>query len=181
MPSLLDAVDLRQLRPLARSGAGAIAACLVDAGAVQLDAADPDWPDRDRIVAVEGAPADALRARLRAHGLATAVLTAPLGGEALGLAYGAAVVSARTGGVWRAWCVLDDDACDDGAVWEAARAAAQGQPAPLTVLVGGGSCAPLWEACGWPCTVAPRDNPAQVLAALDRAVVTPSPAAVLVT
>jgi hypothetical protein len=178
--SLLDAADLRQLRPLtARPGASAIAACLVDAGAVQLDRDDPTWADRDRVFAVDGPPADALRARLHAGGFQADVGTAASGGEALGLAYGAAVVSAAGGGAWRAWCALDEAACDDGTVWEVARAGAAGAAVPLTVVVDGAATAALWRACGWQAVVAPPGDPAHLLAALDRALLSVAPWVVL--
>ena len=180
-PSLLDRADLLRLRPLARAGGVAsLAACLIDGGVVQLDRNEPAWPDRDRLVAGGHTAVAALVARLRATELPDSVVAAETPGEALGVALGAAIVSARHGAAWRVWCLLDAGAADDGAVWETARAAAGSWPVPLTVLVDGHDA--LWHAAGWRIEEAPGGDPVHVLAALDQAAqVGARPTAVVVT
>lgn len=180
-PSLLDRADLRRLRPLAGGGGlAAIAACLVDGGVVQLDAQEPTWSDRDRIVAGGPEAAAAVSARLVAGSLPDSVVAAATAGEALGVAVGTAIVSARQGAAWRVWCVLDRSAVDDGAVWETARAAALAWPLPLTVLAEGEPS--VWAAAGWRVEAAAGGDPAHILAALDHtAEVAERPIAVAVT
>ncbi len=168
--SLLDSVDLRALRGLTTGGAASWAACLVDAGVAQLDPGDPGWGDRDRIVATAGTTV-ALERRLQAAGWRSGqgYVGAATGGQALGLAFGAGVASALDGAVWRAWCLLDEDACDDGGVWEVARAAADTAADTVGALVAGAATAALWRASGWAVRTVPDDEPVRLLGALDHA------------
>jgi transketolase N-terminal domain/subunit len=178
--SLLDTADLAQLRTLAAQGpAVAVASVLVDSGLLQFDPDDPTWDDRDRLVVAGSATATAIEERLASAGARPAdTLMRASGGDALAMAFGAAMASQLDGGAWRSWCVLDEAACDDGRVWEAARAAAWAKAATLTALVEGAGTVRLWEACGWTVHSAPADDPAWLLGALDQAVLT-SPAVVL--
>lgn len=169
--SLLDTVDLPSLRELANGAAAAVAAGLVDAGLLQFDPDDPEWLDRDRVVVCGDEVAAAIGHRLSAAGADPdfVVTAARNGGEALALALGAATASAMDGSPWRSWCVLDAGACDDGRVWEVARAAQDSQT--LGVLVAGGDSAPLWRACGWHVQEAPASDPVWLLGALDQVAV----------
>lgn len=179
--SLLDTADLGQLRLLTGAGpAAAVAACLVDTGLLQFDPDDSSWSDRDRLVVAGDGVATALTERLLAAGAQPdgALLRAALGGDALAFAFGAAMASEADGGAWRSWCVLDEHACDDGRVWEAARAASAAGPQSLAALVVGAGTAALWRACGWDVHIAPAADPAWLLGALDQAL-QDSPAAVL--
>lgn len=181
--SLLDGVDLRRLRLPAASGAQTLAACLIDGGAAQFDAGDPAWPDRDRLVAVAGSPlAAAVDERLQAAGCPAGeqLVLAGGGGEALAVALGAGAVSRLDGGVWRAWCLLADDDCDDGTLWEAVRAAGEQCLATVTALVDGAATAPLWRACGWSVRQVPAE-PVRLLAAVDHAVAEQGVPAVVLT
>lgn len=171
--SLLDAADLRALRAAgAGSASNAVAAALIDSGLLQFDADDPDWEERDRLIASGPLVTAAVARRLAAAGAqGDAVISATrTGGEAMALAYGAAMASGADGGVWRVWCLLDAAATDDGRVWEIARAAAEGHAQFLGVLVAGNDGAALWRACGWTVHEAPADDPAWVLGALDQIV-----------
>jgi transketolase N-terminal domain/subunit len=180
--SLLDNADLPALRAAVAEGPeAALAAALIDTGLLQFDPDDPSWEDRDRLfVAGRDLPA-ALAARLRQAGADPGVVLRTLrtGGDALALAFGAAVAAEADGGAWRAWCLLDDEATDDGRVWEVARAAAQAGSPTLAALVTGAETAALWRACGWPVHEAPADDPVWLLSALDQ-VVAGAPAALLV-
>lgn len=179
--SLLDAADLSALRDLAAGGpAAAVAAALVDTGLLQFDPDDPEWEDRDRLALCGEGVAAAVGRRLgAAGGDPDAVVTpAATGGDALALAFGASMAAAMDGGAWRAWCVLDAGACDDGRVWEVALAAGQARADALGALVAGGGTAPLWRACGWRVHEAPAADPAWLLGALDQ-VVAAGPAVVL--
>lgn len=179
--SLLDAADLQVLREFAAGGPeAALAASLVDAGLLQFDADDPDWEDRDRVVICGPRTTAAVGRRLTAAGAdPDAVVTpAPTGGDALAVAFGAAMAGAMDGGAWRAWCVLDAEACDDGRVWEVARAASAARPDTLGTLVAGGGTAALWLACGWRVHEAPATDVVWLLGALDQ-LVAQGPAVVL--
>ena len=180
--SLLDGVDLAHVRGLAGDGgADLIAAALVDTGLLQLDPDDPEWEDRDRLIVAGASVTSAVVARLEAAGAdpAVAAVSAPSGGEALALAFGAAAAAALDGNVWRAWCVLDDDACDDGRVWEVARAAQEAGVEGLAVIVAGDRWLRLWQACGWVVHEAPAGDAVWLLGALDQLTLR-SPAVVVV-
>ena len=171
--SLLDTVDLSALRELVAKGpADAVAACLVDAGVLQFDPDDPEWLDRDRVVACAPDVAAALGHRLTAAGADPdfVVTTTRTGGDALALALGAATASRMDGDAWRSWCVLDPEACEDGRVWEVARAARAAGAETLGAFVTGGDSAALWRACGWSVYEAPADDPVWLLGALDQVV-----------
>lgn len=171
--SLLDTVDLATLRELTATGpAAAIAACLVDAGVLQFDPDDPQWLDRDRVTAAGGEAGAALGHRLTTAGADPDVVVrvAATGGDALALALGAATASRMDGGPWRAWCVLDPESCEDGRVWEVARAARAADAGLLGALVSGGDSAGLWRACGWSVHEAPASDPVWLLGALDQVV-----------
>lgn len=180
--SLLDGADLAALRLVSNAGpADALAAALVDTGLLQFDPDDPVWEERDRLVVAGARVTGAVGRRLTAAGAGfdDVVLPGGSGGEAMALAFGAAMASQASGGAWRAWCVLDDEMCDDGRVWEVARAAADAPAALLGVLTSGDGTQALWRACGWNVHEAPSDDPAWVLGALDQVVAT-APAVLLV-
>lgn len=180
--SLLDGADLAGLRRISADGpSDALAGALVDTGLLQFDPDDPVWEDRDRLVVAGPLAAGAIGRRLAAAGgrVDDVVLAASSGGEALALAFGAAMASDATGGAWRAWCLLDDEACDDGRVWEVARAAADAPANLLGVLTPGDGTQALWRACGWNVHEAPSSDPAWVLGALDQ-VVAGAPAVLVV-
>lgn len=178
--SLLDGADLATLRLLTTGPAEAVAAALVDTGLLQFDPDDPEWEDRDRLVICGDEVARAAGRRLSAAGADPDVVVtlAPTGGDALALAFGAAMAANLDGGGWRAWCVLDAEACDDGRVWEIARAASAAAPATLAVLVAGGGAAALWRACGWQAHEAPASDPVWLLGSVDQ-MVAGAPAVVL--
>lgn len=180
--SLLDTADLSALRAISAAGpAMALAAALIDTGLLQFDADDPAWEDRDRLVVCGASVSSAIADRMATAGTdAEAVVQARTGGDALALAFGAAAASAMDGGPWRSWCVLDGAACDDGRVWEVARAARDGHAEQLGVLVAGGDTAGMWRACGWQVHEAPAADPAWLLGALDH-LQTRGPAVVLAT
>ena len=172
--SLLDTADLAALRGLVTGGPeAALVAGLVDGGLLQFDPDDPEWLDRDRVVACGDSIAAALGTRLTAAGADPdfVVTTARAGGDALGLALGAATASTMDGSPWRSWCVLDEQACDDGRIWEVARAAVVAGAGVLAALVAGGDSAGLWRACGWHVIEAPADDPVWLLGALDQVTV----------
>jgi transketolase N-terminal domain/subunit len=180
--SLLESADLGLLRTLgADGGAMATAAALVDTGLLQFDPADPEWADRDRLVVAGERCSAAVRRRLEEAGAAAdrAGIFAASGGDAMALAFGAAMAARLDGNVWRAWCLLDDDACDDGRVWEVARAAADSGSEGLGVVVVGDGSSRLWGACGWPVHEVPAGDPVWLLGALDQ-VGARSPAVVVV-
>lgn len=178
--SLLDAADLAALRRLTIGPADAVAAALVDTGLLQFDPDDPEWEDRDRLVICGEEVARAAGQRLTAAGADPDVVVtlAATGGDALALAFGAAMAAGLDGGGWRAWCLLDAEACDDGRVWEVARAASDAGAATLGVLVAGGGAAPLWRACGWQVHEAPASDPVWLLGSMDQ-LVSYAPAVVL--
>ena len=172
--SLLDTADLAHLRRLAGPDpAAALAACVVDSGLLQFDPDDPRWEDRDRLVLAGDGLSAAFGARVAAAGGGPrTTLHATHGGDALGMALGAAAASELDGGGWRSWCGLDEQACDDGRVWEVARAAAAACLPTLGAFVAGVATAPLWRACGWQVHLAPADDPAWLLGAFDLAMAT---------
>jgi transketolase len=159
--------DLERLRALTRrvreriidivhgSGSGHVGAALSQADALALlygkwlrvDAARPDWPERDRFVLSKGHGGLGLAAVLAEVGLldpaeladfgksghrlgmhmdrlkvpAIEASTGSLGhglGQAVGMALGARIQ--RQG--WRTWCLLSDGEQYEGSVWEAALA-----------------------------------------------------------
>ena len=176
--SLLDGADLTALRQISAGGApDALAAALVDSGLLQFDPDDLEWEDRDRLIVYGEGVSAALGRRLAAAGAVPdgVIIPAPAGGDAMALAFGAAMAS---GGVWRSWCVLDADADDDGRVWEIARAASEAPATSLGVLAIGNGSAQLWAACGWTVHEAPASDPAWALGALDQ-VVAGAPAVLL--
>lgn len=166
--SLLDRVDLAAVRvaAAARSGEGAVVvSCLVEGGAVAWAADDPAWPDRDRIV-VSSATLAALFA-------GTPDMPSPEvvpRGRALATAAGMAAVAAAEGAVFRVFCLLDEPALEDGALWESARAARAGTL--VTIVVASTETARraggLFAAAGWRVAEALADDPVQVLCGLDR-------------
>ena len=179
--SLLDGADLATLRSLGRTPAIAVAAALIDTGLLQFDPDDAEWADRDRLVVGGESVVFAVEERMEAAGAQLTTAAYVAGGEALGVALGAAIAGGLDGGVWRAWCVLDESICDDGRTWEAARAAA-GAPdlRTLTALIAGDESTRLWQACGWKVQVVPAGDPVWLLGALDQALLGP-PTAVLVS
>lgn len=181
--SLLDGADLPLLRTLtASSPEAAVAAGVIDSGLLQFDADDAYWGDRDRVVGCGPAVLAALTARLESAGAQPELVVTPaaLGGDAMALAFGAAMASELDGAGWRSWCVMDGAACDDGRVWEIARAASEAGADVLGVVVTGTPAPALWRACGWGVHLAPFDDPAWLLGALDQ-VVARAPAVVMVT
>jgi transketolase N-terminal domain/subunit len=173
--SLLDTADLAHLRRLGGPDpAAALAACVVDSGLLQFDPDDPGWEDRDRLVLAGPGVTAAIGARIAAAGSGPRTTIQVMhGGDALGMALGAAAASELDGGGWRSWCGLDEAACDDGRVWEAARAAAAARLPTLGAFVAGVATAPLWRACGWQVHLAPADDPAWLLGAFDLAMAAP--------
>ena len=169
--SLLDGANLPLLRSLMGAAAeDAIAAGLVDTGLLQFDPDDAAWDDRDRMVVCGDGVTASVAARIAAAGGAAweVVTPAATGGDAMALALGAAVAAGLDGAAWRAWCVLDDAACDDGRVWEIARSAASPSSPTFGVLVAGAAGAQLWRACGWAVHEAPAGDPVWLLGALDQ-------------
>ena len=179
--SLLDSADLPALRTLLGQEWSAGAVGLVDSGLLQFDANDPAWEDRDRLFVAGERVAESVRRRLRDAGVdpGDVATFAGSGGQAMALALGAAVASDLDGNAWRSWVLLDEQACDDGRVWEVARAASQTPASALGVIVEG-DCAPhMWSACGWRVhEVAPSD-PVWLLGALDQVTMT-APCALVV-
>lgn len=180
--SLLDGADLPALRDALASGSSAAATALVDAGVLQFDADDPSWEDRDRLVVAGEGVTRMVSVRLRAAGADPAGVAtfARSGGEAMALGFGAALASDLDGNAWRPWVVLDERCCDDGRVWEVARAAGNAGAAALAVIVEGDGAPALWAACGWRVHEVPATDPVWLLGALDQVTVA-GPAVVLVT
>lgn len=179
--SLLDTANLADLRGIATGGsAAAVAAALIDTGLLQFDPDDPEWEDRDRLVVCGADVSAAVGRRLSAAGGDPDAIVTPAatGGDALAFAFGAAMSASLDGGAWRAWCLLDAAACDDGRVWEVAVAAREARPDTLGVLVAGRGSATLWRACGWNVHEAPAGDPVWLLGSLDQLVVA-GPAVVL--
>lgn len=164
--SLLDEADLSAVRAAAaeRPGAaGIVVACLLEGGALAHAADDPDWPDRDRVVA-----STSMAAALSDAGGPVPVAAID-GGRGLAVAAGLAAASAFDGGVSRTFWLAEGDATDDGAVWEAALAAGPGLIAVLLVDAAGAARAQrLLGAAGWRCATGSADDPVEVLGALDR-------------
>ena len=180
--SLLDGADLTVLRNLtAKDVDTAVAATVVDAGLLQFDPDDPVWEDRDRVVVCGRGLSEALSRRLRNAGAEPdrVLTTVDAGGEALGLAFGAALASAMDGGAWRSWCLLDEGACEDGRVWEVADAAAGAGADTMGAVVVGDRTAALWRACGWQVHTAAVTDPVEILGGLDQLMVA-GPAVLLV-
>lgn len=166
--SLLDEADLSAVRAAAgaRPGAaGVVLACLLEGGALAHATDDPDWADRDRLVVGSAALAAAV---VEAGGPVAVDVVA--GGGALGLAAGLAAASVLDGGVSRVFCLLGEDALDDGLLWEGALAAT-GPTLVAVLLVGSaaeGRARALLEAAGWRTASASATEPLEVLGALDR-------------
>lgn len=179
--SLLDTADLAALRDqVAQGPAAAVATALIDTGLLQFDPDDPEWEDRDRIVICGADVTAAAGRRLTAAGADPDAVVTPAasGGQALALAFGAAMAGTLDGGAWRAWCLLDERACDDGRIWEIARAASEARPDTMGVLVAGRGTGALWSACGWHVHEAPASDPVWLLGAVDQ-LVAAGPAVVL--
>ncbi len=171
--SLLDRVDLRELRPVAEQLPGVWAtavACLVTGGALTWDALDPAWDDRDRLVVGTQRALPAVRAAFGAGD--PACFQAEPAARALNAAVELATASASAGEAYRVFCLLDAEAGEQGPVWEAALAAGRGDLSALVVL---GLWAPELDleamllAAGWSTLHVPHDDPVAVLAGLDRA------------
>lgn len=179
--SLLDGADLPALRVLLERDWSAAATGLIDSGLLQFDADDPGWEDRDRLIVAGDGIAQVVRERLAAAGATPedVAVFAPSGGHAMALAFGAALASDLDANAWRPWAVLDGAACDDGRVWEVARAAAS-QTDALGVVVEGDRAPGLWTACGWRVHEVPASDPVWLLGALDQVALT-GPAAILVS
>jgi transketolase len=196
--SLSDRADLPALRATAAGLDGpfaTVAACLVAGGALEHDPGEPDWPDRDRVIAGEADAASALSALLsvdepqvgaaadaldRSGVRATEAIRVLPAWEALPLAVGLAAASRLDGGVFRTWCLLGATAVHHGATWEAARAAADVHLDTLVTVVAApkdaaAEAARVLEAAGWQVTPARGDDPAELLGALDRALAAARP------
>jgi transketolase len=115
-------------------------------GAVlRVDPAQPDWPDRDRVVVSKGHGAAAIYAVLAEsgffpvqwldtyctdgtrlaghvthHGVPGVEFSSGSLGHGLSLACGVALAGKRDGLPYRAFAVLSDGECDEGSIWEAA-------------------------------------------------------------
>jgi hypothetical protein len=165
--SLLDGVALGAVRAAAGDGPYGIAlACLLDAGVVQHDPADPTWADRDRVLAGRWAQpcADAAFARYGGGPPEPEVRGRPV----LPVGLGAALASGLDGGIFRVWCLLGPDDAD-GATWEAARAAIDARAGALAVVARDprGELGGLLATAGWALRRVDLDAPAEVLGALD--------------
>jgi len=155
-----------------------------------LTGLDPDDPGRDRVVLAKGHAALALYAALHLRGWLSAAELATfhgddtlLGvhpehalrgvdfstgslGQGLGYAAGAALAARLQGSGRRAFAILSDAECDEGAVWEAAMFAGHHRLANLVAIIDANgqqalgytkdvlSLEPLaerWRAFGWDC------------------------------
>jgi len=183
--SLFETADLASLRTrMVHSSTAELAALrlLLGSGAVAHDPDDPGWADRDRVVLGGSAVCAAAEAAFVEAGYPPSRDGMPPpgrteeGARALGVALGLATATAMDGRVARVWCVLDAGVTGDGAVWEAASAAAEVAPGTLlAVVVGGGGAR--WESCGWAVHAAPLDDVAWVVGALDQALAGSGPSA----
>jgi transketolase len=156
LPKVLDlALRIRAdaLRMVHKAKASHIGTCFSMAdllavlyGAVlRVDPAQPDWPDRDRVVVSKGHGAAALYAVLAEcgffpvqwldtyctdgtrlaghvthHGVPGVEFSSGSLGHGLSLACGVALAGKRDGRPYRAFAVLSDGECDEGSIWEAA-------------------------------------------------------------
>jgi hypothetical protein len=179
--SLLDRADLPALRALLTQQRSAAAIGLIDSGLLQFDVSDPAWEDRDRLFVAGTGVSRSVRARLEAAGANPddVATFSSSGGDAMALAFGAALASDLDGNAWRPWVALDASACDDGRVWEVVRAAATAGAGALGVVVEGEGAPTLWSACGWRVHEVPPADPVWLLGALDQVGVT-GPAVVVV-
>lgn len=129
------------------------------AGVLRVDAANPAWPHRDRVILSKGHAGAALYAALAETGffpveelrthyqngsrlsghVSRAVPGVELStgslGHGLSVAAGMAYAARKTGGKHRVFAVLGDGECDEGAVWEAALFANHFQLEHLTAVV----------------------------------------------
>lgn len=177
--SLLDRADLVTIRRAARRYPGPFAtvvACLVDGRLLQYDPDDPDWSDRDRLVAGDPDAERAAASALSATGAtADRALVTASPGVALALATGAALASGIDGGIFRVWCLLGSWAVSDGLVWEGARAAVAGETASLSVVAVARAneaerIAALFAAAGWLVRRAAATDAIEMLGALDHTI-----------
>lgn len=183
--SLVEWLMADVLRPFAP--ALALPLTLLWARVLCFDAADPDWPDRDRFLAT-GTGARSLIAALLSltghvgdlatHGAGLALAANGLT-SAIGMALAERLLAARFGKSLvdhRSWAVVDAGELCEGGGLEAAALAAQWRLDKLTVLVGGSATCPIDElamrqftACGWACRTCDADDPAAIAAALSAA------------
>ena len=127
---------------------------------LRVDAANPDWPERDRFILSKGHGCAAYYAvlaeagffpskwletfyqngsRLAGHATHThipgvEVSTGSLG-HGLSLASGMAFSSKKDGKGYRVFCMLSDGECDEGSIWEAVLFSAQHGLDTLAVIV----------------------------------------------
>lgn len=127
---------------------------------LRFNAADPDWPDRDRFILSKGHGCTALYAVLAEAGYFPLERLdtfcedgSPLAGHAthkdmpgievstgslghgLSLATGMALAGRRDGKDYRAFCLLSDGECDEGSTWEAALFAPQHRLDNLVAII----------------------------------------------
>jgi transketolase len=122
-------------------------------------AAEPEWPQRDRLIVSKGHAAAAVYAVLAAvgyfpherlaafyrnggglpghvtRGIAGVEVSTGSLGHGLPIALGMALADQRDGTPQRVFCLISDGECDEGTTWEAALFAAQHRLANLTVLL----------------------------------------------
>ena len=119
-------------------------------GVLRVDPADPNWPERDRLILSKGHAGAAVYAalaergffpveelsthyatgsRLSGHvshkGIPGVEFSTGSLGHGLSVAAGLALGGQMDGADWRVWAVLGDGECDEGSVWEAALQANQ--------------------------------------------------------
>jgi transketolase len=112
---------------------------------LRVDAARPDWPDRDRLVVSKGHGAAAIYAVLAEsgffpvdwldtycadgtrlaghvthHGVPGVEFSSGSLGHGLSLACGVGLAAKRDSRPYRAFAILSDGECDEGSIWEAA-------------------------------------------------------------
>lgn len=130
------------------------------AGVLNVDPAQPRWPERDRLILSKGHAGASVYAALAERGFfpveelsthyangsnlsghvshkgvpGVEFSTGSLG-HGLAVAAGMALGAKKDGASWRAYCVLGDGECDEGSVWEAALQAHQYQLDNLIAVV----------------------------------------------